>query len=355
MTEPAAETHWRRQKHWLLGLCALGLLLSAWLEVIHVRTYLAPTRESFCSLGSNFDCVSVAASRASTFLGVPWAVWGMLGFIVLGTAVLRRSLWLVPLALGGAAVSLLLLAVALFSVGSICLVCEAVHVVTWLVAGLSLWARSSLRRDWSDGTTLYAVFVPSLTLALTAALFLPRYWAAFSYKSDPPFPTGKTAEGEPWIGAEEPLLVLHEFVDYRCPHCAAASTRTLRWLEKEPGLRVVRHQQPGSMCRVGTRSCQAVRLAYCAEEQGKFWRADRWLFAHAVGGKPVDSRAMARDLQLDPVALDTCSRRADVYDRATREYRYAKSQKVIDVPGYVVLGRRLRPHQLEAALEEHLR
>ena len=47
----------------------------------------------------------------------------------------------------------------------------------------------------------------------------PQYW-----KTKAPFPspwiqTGLTAEGHPWIGAEQPVLEVHEFTDYLCFQC----------------------------------------------------------------------------------------------------------------------------------------
>ena len=65
-------------------------------------------------------------------------------------------------------------------------------------------------------------------------LFQQPYWGAFGWKGDVPFPHGKTAEGYPWIGAENPKLVLNEFTDYACPHCKVASTQTLKSLAAHP-------------------------------------------------------------------------------------------------------------------------
>jgi len=352
---PELADAWPRIERWLLGLSGLGFAASVVLEVVHAQTYLAPARDSFCSLGARFDCVSVAASGASVFLGVPWALWGVAGFMALAAAVVRRSIWLLPLAIGAALTSVLLLILEIREIGSICLFCEIAHGATWLIAVLAVFARGSLRRDMKSGTTLYWVFVPGLTLGLTAALFLPPYWAAFSYRSAPPFATGTTPEGQPWIGAREPRLVIHEFTDYRCPHCRAATTRTLRWLDERPGLRIVRHQQPNSACHTFGPTCEAVRLAYCAEEQGKFWRADRWLFSHAQGGRPVNRAELGRDLDLEVAKLEACSQRADVYERAAGEHRYAKKMRILDVPGYLVEGKRLRPHQLEDRVRQLLR
>ncbi len=49
-----------------------------------------------------------------------------------------------------------------------------------------------------------------------------------------------------------------------------------------------------------------MRLAYCADEQGKFWQADRSLFAHASGKVRVDIEIAARDISLDLAKLGSC-------------------------------------------------
>src|SRR5690606_36033193 len=73
-----------------LASCALGALLSAVLEVVHVRAHTRYA-ESFCSVGERFDCTSVALSSDSVLLGLPLPVWGIVGFAVIGALVWLRS------------------------------------------------------------------------------------------------------------------------------------------------------------------------------------------------------------------------------------------------------------------------
>jgi protein-disulfide isomerase len=97
-------------------------------------------------------------------------------------------------------------------------------------------------------------------------------------------------------------------------------------------------------------SCQFVRLAYCAEEQGKFWQADRWLFAYAsVHEDPALSR-MARDLQIDESRLRACVTRDDIYARADNESRLARKKLIPGTPYYIVGEKRLPPEKLESVL-----
>jgi hypothetical protein len=47
-------------------------------------------------------------------------------------------------------------------------------------------------------------------------MFFPAYWQMTPPVLSTNIPTGVTEEGHPWIGAENPELVIVEFSDYRC-------------------------------------------------------------------------------------------------------------------------------------------
>jgi uncharacterized membrane protein len=336
-------------------VAALGLLLSLGLELVHYRAYTVPTASSFCSVGEKLDCASVALSRYSVVLGVPLPIWGVAAFLALLVAAWRRSRWLLPLAALATASSVVLLAVELFVIGSVCLLCEGVHIAC---AALLVLAWQNRRSDVAplgelEGSLL--IGGPALGLLLAVALFQPPYWGVFGWKGELPFAQGKTEDGYPWIGAERPAVVVHEFTDYSCPHCKAASGHLLRVLAERPKtLRIVRRQFARLPCPSGvSTSCQMVRLAYCAQEQGKFWQADRWLFEHGTGRSQVDLSEAARDIGLDAPRLRGCVERADTYGRAEAEARLARQQNIPGTPYYIVGDVRLAPHQLLKHLEQH--
>ena len=115
-------------------LAAAGLFLSIFLQVSHVRTYFDPDAIEFCNVGERLDCVSVALSRASVLLNVPVAFWGIVGFTLLLFALRRRPPLVLPLALAAALATTALLIVEIVVIRSLCLFCEAVHLITlWLL------------------------------------------------------------------------------------------------------------------------------------------------------------------------------------------------------------------------------
>ena len=174
-------------------------------------------------------------------------------------------------------------------------------------------------------------------LLLAARLFVPPYWAVFTWKSELPFAHGRTEAGDPWIGAEQPRLTLEEFVDYSCPHCKVASARSLQRLMAHPTeLRIVRRHYPRTLCHPPSETrCLPLRIAVCADEQDRFWQADRWLFEHAEGGRELDVQQAARDLELDGARLATCVTSDATFERASSEWKRAKKAHVPGTPYYL--------------------
>lgn len=326
-------------------LGAVGFVLSLLLLWVHYRTFTAPTDDSFCTAGAAFDCTRVAASQYSVFLGVPWALWGVIGFGTIWLAALQNSIYFLFLSLAAGVGSVALFLIEVLVIGSVCLLCEGIHLVGIALAILAINERASLKRDALSTVRIQSFVVIPAALLLALALFMPRYWGAFSYKAPPPFPTGVTSDGYPWIGAAEPKLTIHEFTDYQCPHCKIASALTLRRLARQDDLRIVRRQNPRMHCRDDS-ACQGVRLAYCAEAQGKFWQADRWLFEHTAPRKELDPQAFVDDLELNGEALQRCFHDPQIQERANAEAVWAIKNRLLETPGYLVDGKKLKPSQV---------
>jgi uncharacterized membrane protein len=318
----------------ILALAAAGLVVSVLLEVIHYRAYVAPGEDSFCTLGERLDCASVALSKYSIVLGVPLPVWGFAEFSMLGLVAWRGSRWLVPLAGVAALAGVVLTGVSAWGVGAWCLSCEAAHLLGIVIFSCAWRARTALDRAFSV-RDLVLDAAPALGVLIAARLFLPQYWGVVTYDGALPFAHGRTEAGDPWIGAEHPTLVLQEFVDYTCPHCKAASARSLQRVAAHPDeLRIVRRHWPRIPCQPQSERCLPLRIALCAQEQDRFWQADRWLFDHSLGADVPDVGAAARALGLDGERLVACVASEPTRERAIAEWKRARQMRLPGTPYY---------------------
>jgi uncharacterized membrane protein len=305
---------------------------------------------SFCSVGDKFDCVQVALSSDAIVAGVPLPLWGLAGFSAILAAALRRSVWLVGLSAFAALASLVLLFVALFRIGSVCLLCEVVHVTTWLLLFVAFRTRHLLQRDVTSWSSLYLVLVLPLCLLFAFRIGVPNYWDAFTFRSPIPYKTGVTADGHAWIGSDQPTITLHEFVDYACPHCKAQTARSLRSLAKHPELRLVRRHAPRMRCQSES-SCVPLRLLLCASEQGKTFQADRYLFARYSPRGELLPDAVAQDLELERARFLACFNASETKKRADQLSSAARAAHIIDTPTYMRDGKKLRPSEAEELLK----
>jgi uncharacterized membrane protein len=336
-------------------LAAAGLLCAVILEVVHIRTYTDPSAGSFCSASAAVNCASVALSRYSIVLGVPVPIWGIVAFVVLLVAALRESSMLVPLSGIAAVASVVLLAVEVVAIHSVCLLCEGVHVASWALFAVAWQRRATFtppsRDDW------IRVVAWSATALIATKILLPPYWGLYSWRAGVHLPHGVEADGNEWIGAETPRFVVHEYVDYGCPHCALSATKMRRLLASHPtAFRVVRHQYPRMSCHKlpGGYACQFARAAICAGQQGHFWEMDSWLFEHAPGKASVDTAQAARDVALDAPRFLVCVDDVTTYAQADAADRQATKDHIVDAPTYVIDGKRYVSGKVFPALESLL-
>lgn len=357
-TSPAPPTRSAaRRRAATIGLAMLGALASAYLEVLHVQTYLGLGGTGYCDAGEAVSCTDVALSGASVLLGVPLPILGLAGFVALAIAAQRRSKLLLPLAGVAALASVGLLIYELVEVGAICMWCEVVHAICFALLALAWFGRAEAEAK-IEPRSLAIVLGPSAVIVLATALFVPAYWLTASWSSGVRRPNGVDEHGRPWLGAEQPDLVVHEYVDYACPHCRVATARMKMRLAHDRDLRIVRHHQPRMRCTATTKSgelsprCTHARAAICAGDQGKFWEMDDWLFHHPASPTKLDLEQASSDIGLDLEALQACMEAPQTYARAQADVDEAREHGIRGTPGYVVDGERLEPDQLQQLLRE---
>jgi protein-disulfide isomerase/uncharacterized membrane protein len=320
-----------------LLFCLAGLVLSILLEKLHFQLHNDPTFHSFCAIDRTVNCDIVARSRFAVLFGVPVAAWGIFGYAVacavaLWGALRRRSLLAMGcglyLALSFVASSAALGAVSAFLVSAVCILClgtyaaNIVFLICMLLAARGLGLRAALAAPWRmlHERTRQGLVTFAILGACAAALMLIHPKAADEAirlsPTAPTLPHGIEPGGGHYIGAEKPTVTLLEFSDYECPYCRLAHTQLRALLERFPTqLRLVhRHYPLDQSCNSSLKApmhqnaCFAAAIAECADRQDRFWQANDYLFAEARLLHARPNSEIARDLGLDPVALETCLR-----------------------------------------------
>jgi uncharacterized membrane protein len=321
-------------------LAAIGFVCSVALEFVHMQAYAAPNVSSFCSAGAKLDCTTVALSRWSIIGNVPVPVWGMAGFLALGLTAWWRSTVFLFLSGFAAVASAGFLALELASIRSLCLLCEGVHIISWVLFALAWRGSRSLQR--TPPMTLVHLLTVPVGIVVESYFLVTPYWALFSFQHGVHLPHGVDAESHQWIGAESPKVTMHEYVNYSCPHCAVAASLMRRLLVAHPKeLRIVRHQDPGMRCPFisGGAHCQLARAAACAGEQGKFWEMDSWLFQHAEGKVTMDYAEAIRDLGIDLPKLAACMATEAAFSAADANAVDVSRANLNGTPAYFIDGK----------------
>lgn len=197
----------------------------------------------------------------------------------------------------------------------------------------------------------FAVFV-ALLLAFAAVYqcgLAPKPWTSGADTAA----TGVDETGAPWIGAATPKLVVHEYLDFDCPHCPQTH-RTVRTAlaGRLDTVRLVRHDYARMPCKPNddqTRypTCEMARAAICAGEQISYWQWNDAVITSPRADLPSIADAHSyvdklRDtMNLDAAAFAKCLYAANTIDRAQAIYDRAEQLRINSTPTYIIDGRKM--------------
>jgi vitamin-K-epoxide reductase (warfarin-sensitive) len=129
-------------KYVLVPLAALGILVSALALREHYRT----EGDAPCSINERWDCGIVNHSPYATLAGIPVAIFGIAGYLLMGALAWRRA-WrfLLATALVGLAFSLYLARIEAHVLGVWCIYCVIslgdISLITLLALGTTVASR----------------------------------------------------------------------------------------------------------------------------------------------------------------------------------------------------------------------
>jgi protein-disulfide isomerase/uncharacterized membrane protein len=370
-----------------------------------VRSRIDPDYQSFCAVSEGMNCETVALSDYSTVFGGPVSVWATAGygfiiFLALLALVRRRDGFgrgfLFLFAVGFGLVSLWLIYVMKYKIGSLCILCLGIDAVNLgLLAMAFLAARTPgqtlggavkadfstiLRRPWLPGILAVAGIaslagayaygtnlVPPEKKELAAPadgqlLDSPEKWTSKLHGEQcteecgceehgadrPTTQMGTDASGHQWIGAGDAELVIEEFTDYECPYCRQAHMMVRRLLSNHPGrIKVLhRHYPLDQACNRAItrpfhkRACEFSRIAICAGRQGRFWEMNDFLFQHAdeIRAKAISAEEIAKRLELNPDDFDCCMADSTVVDAIKADIEEGIAHELKGTPAFIIDG-----------------
>jgi protein-disulfide isomerase/uncharacterized membrane protein len=354
----------------VLALCVAGLALSGFLAVSHYRVHTDPGYHSFCALSKAINCDTVSSSPYSILWSLPVAVWGIADYAFMLILVSfagfnaqegQRS-WAAVLlaALVFGLSSLIFAGISAFKIGSYCILCIATYAINFFLVYMVWIIRrryraqpflSSLRADvrllWSQRRMSIPVATAFVVGLVLMRLFFPAYWEAQPPAASVHVRSGVTADGHPWIGAEQPLLEIVEFSDYQCFQCRKMHyyLRTLvaRYPEK---IRLVHRNYPmdhefnpivREPFHVG--SGQMSLLAIHAAASGKFLDVNDLLFSMVTSRQSIRIAEIAEKAALDSQLLAAALQHEPYHRQLRNDIRDGIKLGIQGTPSYLINGR----------------
>ena len=346
----------------------VGLIDAGYLAISHYRVYTDMNHRSFCAISRAINCDSVSQSAYSIFLNVSVPVWGVFGYLIICLLLFnawryrnhsRKAFWpsIFIVALIYSLNSLYLAAVSSFIIHSHCMMCILSHAVNfgllfyaWLIhkrfertgilSGLQhdFFVYRQSWRSWS------AILSSLIVMAVTLVMFFPPYWHMQVEELDGLLDRGLTAEGYPWIGAENPELIIHEFSDYQCFQCKKMHFFLRQILsEYRQKIRLVhRHfpmdeeYNPLVKTPFHSGSGKMAIISLYAQAKGQFWRVNDYLFDLGAQKKDFNTKTIAHMMDVTSGELVAALQNSYLRLRLKHDIAVGIDRGITGTPGYII-------------------
>jgi protein-disulfide isomerase/uncharacterized membrane protein len=362
-----------------LTICAvltlIGIGLAGYLAYLHIGLLRGELLGgAACSGSGAFDCHAVTGGSWGSFLGMPLALWGIAGYLV----ILALALWgrqtdetaaqaATLIALLGSAFVLVdayLLGIQAFVLKAYCLFCLFTYGVNVLIA-LSAWGAATPALAGGATAALVPGRQPAAALfwgmVLTAALGVGGFHIATllltrgtlgdvtgqirTFLAGQPRATLDTT-GDPVHGPADAKIRLIEFSDFLCPACQKASrfNRIILANHRSDTSLTFKHFPLDNTCNdkvqrlVHPGACQIAAASECAHAQGKFWPFHDRVFEKGPQYKVSDIDNDVRALGLDGTAFQACMDSGEGLEAVKRDIAEAGKIGVQSTPTYVANG-----------------
>ncbi len=379
-------------------LSLLGMGVCAYLVYLHIGLMRGELLGGIVCGSGVFDCHAVTAGAWGSFLGMPLALWGLLGYVTvfsLSLLGLQSTEWtndvlpvLCVVTLGVVLLDAALFAIMAFVIRFFCILCLTTYCIN-LVLLLLVWrglGRPAPQALQAIGSSL-AKLLPSRQRPATslfwgillvgafgtfgvhaATMFVSRGAPGTVRKQIGEFVTKQQrvrvdTAGDPSLGPANAKFEVVEFSDFFCPACQRASKMNHIMLASHRGdVRFVFKNYPlDSSCNpnvsriVHPGACRMAAAAECAHLQGAFWPFHDLVFEHGHDYKVTRLNEDARQLGIDVAAFERCLTSGEGSEAVKRDIAEAGKASVSSTPTYVINGLpmagQLQPSVFEEVLD----
>jgi uncharacterized membrane protein len=347
----------------------------------------AENGQSICSINEKLNCESVSISPYSYFLGLPLATWGMafhLAFLFLFGLLITQpsrqesiSRFIKLFATLSLAATLVMGTVAFTMMSAYCIFCITLYVLSILnFAILAKHKEISFFPNKEDLRGLFKtgesglVYVLFAFIAIPAVAFLGHDMGSRGFIQKSTFMINDSLnEWErapvetfttPMLveGSKNPKFTIVEFADFQCIHCKDAVYNLHSFVNSKPDVQLQFYSFPlDGNCNpaLGSggngKSCILAKATYCAEKQGKGWKAHGWIFDRFGTDENSNFESMSKDLDLDYTALNTCIQSDEASAFITSQAKLGQQVKVEGTPTIFINGKKLPGGNIIAVLE----
>jgi uncharacterized membrane protein/predicted DsbA family dithiol-disulfide isomerase len=352
-----------------LATTMAGVVVTVYLAYSHYKVYNDIAYKSFCAISRSLNCDTVSQSVYAVLLGVPLAVWGLIGYLtilalfILGSQAQNRPqrMWatIQVLAFLFCLFDLFLAWISKYRIGSYCIMCILTYGVNFAICYFAWLIRrrfnkgsliqclqadlASLRRQATQ-TVLVGMFF--ITMVVSSVALYPSYWHYSLSSAEASVDTGVNAEGRPWIGAQDPELVIEEYSDYLCFQCAKMHSYLRELVMRYPDkLRLVHYHFPMDQAYnplvqddFHGGSGRMALLAIYAENHNKYWEMNDLLFTNARSHAPVGLRMLSAALKLDFSDLARAHEDPELLRRLWRDIRSGLKHDITATPSFLING-----------------
>ncbi len=325
--------------------------------------------ESFCNINDTLNCDVVNTSAWSEVLGVPTALYGAAFYLAMTVVALKghqdresgstaaQVLLLGAIPANAASIGLAFVSLQL---GAFCLFCVTLYLVAALLA---VTAVKGLGEDgFGIGAALKAGETP-LALAVGVLGLGLGIWswsgaetaveqamgdgeaADYSALYEQPAGTVNPSTTAPTWGKPDAPVLIVEWADYECPHCARTAAAIKKVLAKHPQAQLQhRHYPLSNLCNPAMadahhdKACGAAKAAICAQDQGRFWELNDQMFKNQTHLAEDDISFMAERVGLDLEALRSCMVSEETAATLARDIADANDSGLFSTPTLFVKG-----------------